>query len=115
MKAIISCVNMNHISQEWLGREFNAQCVQDMKPLVGPWGVGIDATGEPGEFHTTVLDAPLFNQSIELSKFTTKKAEVDFGGSPNRVGNFLYYDVEEAILKPKKTVSDSRAVPKIDS
>lgn len=104
MKAVISCVNLDHLGKEWLGREFDAKCVQDMNPLIGPLGVGIDATGEPGEFHTTVLDAPLFKQAIELSKFTTENARVDFGGSPNRVGNFLYYDVQEAILKPKKAI-----------
>jgi diphthamide synthase (EF-2-diphthine--ammonia ligase) len=101
MKPILSCIDLNYLGQEWLGREFDRTCVQDMKPLVGPWGHGIDATGEPGEFHTTVLDAPLFKQSIEVTKFTKKNEELDFGGWPNRVGNFLYMDFEEAVLKPK--------------
>jgi uncharacterized protein (TIGR00290 family) len=101
MKPIISCVDLNYLGAEWFGREFNKECVEDMKPLVGPWHKGIDATGEPGEFHTTVLDAPLFKQSIEITKFAKRNEEVDFGGWPNRVGNFLYMDVEEAVLKPK--------------
>jgi hypothetical protein len=50
-----------------------------------------------------VLDAPLFKQAIEISKFTKKNEELDFGGSPNRVGNFLYMNVKEAVLKPKKS------------
>jgi len=102
MKPIISCIDLNYLGKEWLGREFNSNCVEDMKPLVGPWGHGIDATGEPGEFHTTVLDAPLFKQAIEITKFNKKNEELDFGGSPNRFGNFLYMEVEEAVLKPKK-------------
>jgi diphthine-ammonia ligase len=101
MKPIISCIDLNHLGKEWLGREFDRACVEDMKPLVGPWGVGIDATGEPGEFHTTVLDAPLFKQAVEIIRFNKKNEEIDFGGSPNRFGDFLYMDVEEAILKPK--------------
>jgi diphthine-ammonia ligase len=103
MKPIISCIDLNHLGREWLGREFDSKCVEDMKPLVGRWGKGIDATGEPGEFHTTVLDAPLFKQAIEITKFNTKNKELDFGGSPNRFGNFLYIDVEEAVLKTKNS------------
>jgi diphthamide synthase (EF-2-diphthine--ammonia ligase) len=72
-----------------------------MKPLVGRPGVGIDATGEPGEFHTTVLDAPLFKESIKITKFSKKSQVVDYGGSPNPTGNFCYMDIEEAVLKPK--------------
>jgi len=101
MKPIISCIDLNYLGKEWLGREFDRTCVDDMKPLIGPWGHGIDATGEPGEFHSTVLDAPLFKQAIEITKFNTKNEEIDFGGYPNRVGNFLYMDIEEAVLKPK--------------
>jgi uncharacterized protein (TIGR00290 family) len=102
MKPILSCIDLNYMGEEWFGREFDRQCVEDMKPLIGPWGKGIDATGEPGEFHSTVLDAPLFKQAIDIKKFTKKNKELDFGGWPNRVGNFLYMDVEEAVLKPKK-------------
>ena len=102
MKPILSCIDLNYLGEEWFGREFDRKCVEDMKPLIGPWGKGIDATGEPGEYHSTVLDAPLFKQSIDITKFTKKNKELDFGGWPNRVGNFLYMDVEEAVLKPKK-------------
>jgi len=101
MKPIISCIDLNYLGEEWFGREFDRKCVEDMKPLVGPWGKGIDAAGEPGEFHTTVLDAPLFKQAVEITKFTKKNEELDFGGYPNRIGNFLYTDVEKAVMKPK--------------
>jgi len=101
MQPILSCIDLNYLGEEWFGRQFDRKCVEDMKPLIGPWGKGIDATGEPGEFHSTVLDAPLFKQAIEITKFTRKNEELDFGGWPNRVGNFLYMDVEEAVLKPK--------------
>jgi diphthamide synthase (EF-2-diphthine--ammonia ligase) len=105
IKAIISCIDIRYISEEWLGREFDRTSIKEMKPLVGPWGVGIDAAGEPGEYHTTVLDAPLFKEAIEITKFSRKNEVVDFGGSPNRTGNFLYMDIEEAVLKPKKSLA----------
>jgi len=98
---LITCVDLNYLGEEWLGREFDRKCVDDLKPLVGPWGKGIDATGEPGEYHTTVLDAPLFRQTIDIQKVTRRKKELDFGGYPNRVGNFFYWDVENAFLRQK--------------
>ncbi len=101
MKAILSCIDLKYFGEEWLGREFNRDCVEDMKPLVGRPGVGVDATGEPGEFHTTVLDAPLFKESIKIMKFSKRSQVVDYGGSPNPTGNFCYMDIEEAVLKPK--------------
>ena len=100
-KALISCVDLNYLGEEWLGREFDRKCVEDLKPYIGPWGKGIDATGEPGEYHSTVLDAPLFKQAIDLQQITRKKKELDFGGYPNRVGNFFYMDVEKAVLTQK--------------
>ena len=105
MKPIISCIDLNYLSQEWLGREFDRTCVQDMKPLIGPWGHGIDATGEPGEFHSTVLDAPLFKEAIKIKKFSKNRKLVDYGGSPIRTGNFCYMTIEEAVLESKKLVS----------
>ena len=87
-----------------MGREFDKASIKEMKPLVGTWGVGIDAVGEPGVYHTTLLDTPLFKETIEITKFSKKSLELDFGGSPNRVVNFLYRDIEEAVLKPKKSL-----------
>jgi diphthine-ammonia ligase len=109
MKAIINCIDLKYFGEEWLGREFDRACVQEMKALVGPPGVGIDATGEFGDFHTTVLDSPLFKESIELTKFSKKKlvwggpglgdAQTHMGLPSS--GNFLYMDIKEAVLRPK--------------
>ena len=101
MKPILSCIDLKYFGEEWLGREFDRDCVEDMKPLVGRPGAGIDATGEPGEFHTTVLNAPLFKESIIITKFSKKSQVVDYGGSPNPTGNFCYMDIEEAVLGSK--------------
>jgi len=109
MKAIINCVDLKYFGEEWLGREFDRACVQEMKALVGPSGVGIDATGEFGEFHTTVLDSPLFKEAIEITKFSKKKlvwGGPGLGDAQTRMGllsggNFLYMDIEEAVLRPK--------------
>jgi diphthamide synthase (EF-2-diphthine--ammonia ligase) len=100
MRAIINCIDLKYFGEEWLGREFDKACVQEMKALVGSPGIGIDATGEFGEFHTSVLDAPLFKETIEITKFSKKTRVVKFGESPRR-RNFLFMDIEQAVLKPK--------------
>lgn len=102
VKAILSCIDQRYFTEPWLGRQIDRKCIEDMKPLVGPAGKGIDVSGEPGEYHSTSLDAPLFKERIEITKFTKKSKVVDFGGSPFREGNFFYMDIEEAVLKPKK-------------
>jgi diphthamide synthase (EF-2-diphthine--ammonia ligase) len=101
VKAILSCIDQRYFTPEWLGRPIDEKCIQDMNPLVGPAGKGIDISGEPGEYHSTTLDAPLFKQVIDIKKFVKKSKVVDFGGSPFREGNFLYMDFEEVGLKPK--------------
>ena len=78
MKAIINCIDQKYFSEDWLGREFNRATVEEMKSKVGPLGIGIDATGEFGEFHTTVLDSPLFKEAIEITKFSKKRKVKQF-------------------------------------
>lgn len=117
MKAIINCIDLKYLGEEWLGREFDRACVNEMKALVGPPGVGIDAVGEFGEFHTTVLDSPLFKKSIEITKFRKEKlvygrregeprgarglgdAQIRKGLPPG--SSFLFMNIEEAVLRPK--------------
>jgi uncharacterized protein (TIGR00290 family) len=101
IKAILSCVDQRYFDEKWLCRAIDEKCIEDLKSLVGPPGKGIDVSGEPGEYHSTSLDAPLFKQRIEITKYTKRSRVVDFGGSPYREGNFLYMDIEEAVLKPK--------------
>ena len=100
MKAIINCIDQKYFGEEWLGREFNKASVEEMKSKVGPAGTGIDATGEFGEFHTTVLDSPFFKEQIEITKFSKERRVTDHGGLPP-TGDFLYMKIEEAVLKPK--------------
>ena len=68
-------------SRRWR-RESRPRHYQTWAP-VGPAGKGIDVSGEPGEYHSTSLDAPLFKQRVEITKFTKKSKVVDFGGSPS--------------------------------
>jgi uncharacterized protein (TIGR00290 family) len=56
-KAITVCVDSEVLGEEFAGREFNEQFLNDLPE-------GIDPCGENGEFHTFVYDGPNFNKNI---------------------------------------------------
>jgi diphthine-ammonia ligase len=101
VEAILGCVDTRYFEGKWLARPINRQTLDEMRSLVGPWGKGIDISGEPGEYHSIALSAPLFSEAVEITKYTAKRKVVDFGGWPYREGDFLYMDIEEARLVSK--------------
>jgi diphthine-ammonia ligase len=48
------------IDSSWLGRRLTLALLDDIRAL------GIDACGEHGEYHTVVLDAPLFSSPLKV-------------------------------------------------
>ncbi|KXX68776.1 diphthine--ammonia ligase [Flammeovirga sp. SJP92] len=54
------------------GRKLNAELVEELKVLQDK--TGIDPCGENGEYHTNVLDAPYFNNKINLG-FSVEEKE----------------------------------------
>ena len=56
---IVSCNTM--MGEAFLGRMFTKELVAELETL------GVDVCGENGEFHTLVLNCPLFSQRIEVS------------------------------------------------
>jgi diphthine-ammonia ligase len=61
---IVSC-NVQ-MGEGYLGRMLTKELALELHEK------GIDPCGENGEFHTLVLNCPLFSEGIELPKFTTK-------------------------------------------
>ena len=55
---IVSCNEV--LGANFLGRVIDEQCVFDLK------NKGVDVCGENGEFHTLVLDCPLFTTPIDV-------------------------------------------------
>lgn len=55
---IVSC--NDHLGQEFLGRIINTETIELLDAK------GVDICGENGEFHTAVLNCPLFNKPIEV-------------------------------------------------
>lgn len=61
-KAMIIAVKQGTLGNDFLGRIIDHQVISDMKEA------GIDASGEEGEYHTVVIDGPIFSSPIYLEK-----------------------------------------------
>ena len=59
-KAMIVCVKLDKLSVDLLGRIFDREVVKLLE------SAGIDPCGEYGEYHTLVLDGPIFKRRIEV-------------------------------------------------
>lgn len=60
LRAVITCVDPKQIPREFVGREYDAQFLDDLPE-------GVDPCGENGEFHSFVFDGPMFDSSIDLA------------------------------------------------
>jgi len=65
IKAIIVSCN-NQLGEAFLGREITKKLVDELE------NIGVDACGENGEYHTLVIDCPLFSKPIKLPKHEKK-------------------------------------------
>jgi len=88
VKAIFTCVNKTWFDRSWLGRELDESCVEELRDLGERHG--IDPCGEGGEYHTMVVDGPMFEERIEIQRFKD--------GATN---SLLYIRVDEFASKPK--------------
>jgi len=68
-KAIIKCISNKHLTMDFLGKELDFSVIRLLKQK------GIDICGENGEYHTIVVDGPLFKEKINV-KYNGK---IDFG------------------------------------
>lgn len=75
-KAIVVCINGQHLPPSFCGREFDAAFLADLPP-------GVDACGENGEFHTFVYDGPAFSAPVALRRMQVLHYDVpaDLGGA----------------------------------
>jgi diphthine-ammonia ligase len=98
IRPIMNCINLDHLGEEWLGRELDSASIKELKALAGKQE--IDVCSEDGRgFHTMVIDAPFFKETVEIGKFK-KKVSKEKAKSWKRT--WLYMDIKEAFLTPKK-------------
>ncbi|MEM9420539.1 MAG: diphthine--ammonia ligase [Planctomycetota bacterium] len=69
IRSRIVVVNTNHLPEEFLGRELDAETVEEIV------AAGADACGENGEYHSLVTDAPLMKQPLEVEVQDTVRIE----------------------------------------
>ncbi len=90
-KAIFTCVRQPWFDEEWLGSDLDRDRLKRLKALNDEYG--IDLCGEKGEYHTMVIDAPIFKEAIQISKFNKEKEN-----------SLLFIKINEFSLKPKTLI-----------
>jgi diphthine-ammonia ligase len=63
---IITAVAAQGFDENWLGRKIDEDCIKDLIELNKKYGISI--VGEGGEMETFVLDCPLFDKKIQITK-----------------------------------------------
>jgi uncharacterized protein (TIGR00290 family) len=57
--AVVTCVDQRALSAEFVGRSYDHAFLDDLP-------VGVDPCGENGEFHTLVIDGPMFSSGLNV-------------------------------------------------
>ena len=74
LRPVLNCVNTNFFGEEWLGRRLDPESVKELKVLADE--KGIDVASEDGQgYHSTVVEAPLFKESISHRQVQNQKEE----------------------------------------
>jgi diphthine-ammonia ligase len=61
-EAVVVAVKADLLGEEWLGRKFDHQFLKELSAFDDE----ISPCGESGEFHTLVIDGPLFKKRVEI-------------------------------------------------
>jgi len=87
-RVLISGIFAYPLDEKWLGKEIAPETIRRLVELQHEYG--ISPSGEGGEIETTVLDAPMFRQKIEI-----------FNSSVKSNGNSGVFKINQAELVPK--------------
>ena len=87
-EAVVVVTKADIMGEEWLGRKIDAAFIKDLKKLAKT--KPITPCGEAGEYHTLVIDGPLFQQRLEITG--TQKVLRD---------GYWFLDIGKAELKDK--------------
>ncbi|MCF8009553.1 MAG: hypothetical protein K9K32_07275, partial [Halanaerobiales bacterium] len=61
-KAMVVVVNEKFLGKRYLGRILDNDLIEEFKKI------GIDPSGENGEYHTVVLDGPIFEYEVKVKR-----------------------------------------------
>jgi diphthine-ammonia ligase len=65
-EAIVVCTQADLLGEEWIGRTVDDSFLEDIARLEH-----VDACGENGEYHTLVIDGPLFGKRLHIAESRT--------------------------------------------
>jgi diphthine-ammonia ligase len=68
---LITGVNLEYLGEEWLGFIISKETSASFLSKIG----SADPLGENGEFHTLVLECPLFAKSFKVASVEKKSAK----------------------------------------
>ncbi len=92
--AIVIRVNTRLLRTEWLGRQLNEEFFEDIVKIGN-----IDPCGEKGEYHTLVVDGPLFKKRIKILK--SKRTDSN---------NSSYLEIEQFEVKEKGAIRNEKDI-----
>ena len=87
-EAVVISVKADVFGEEWLGRKVDCGFLADLKRLGR--GKSVDICGEQGEYHTLVVDGPLFR----------KRMQITYGDRVKRNG-YWFLDITRCRVKSK--------------
>jgi len=70
-KALITGVNLKYLGEEWLGFVISEESGAEFLSKIG----NVDPLGENGEFHTLVLECPLYAKPFKVKSVEKKSAK----------------------------------------
>ena len=70
-KALITGVKLKYLGEEWLGFIISEETSAEFLSKIG----SVDPLGENGEFHTLVLECPLYAKSFKVKSVEKKAAK----------------------------------------
>ena len=90
-QAQVIAVQADLLGEKWLGREIDKEFLKDIADLKKD----ITPCGEAGEFHTLVVDGPIFKKRLEI-----------LDAAPEKRGGYWFWDIKK-IASVGKTVGGS--------
>jgi len=84
-ETIVVATRADILDEKWLGRKLDHNFISDLSQVKN-----ITPCGEAGEYHTMVIDGPLFKKRMEIIK----------ADKVLRDGNW-FFEIAECVLKPK--------------
>jgi len=86
IEAIIVCVNDRYLGKEFLGKKISRSLLQSLPH-------GVDPCGENGEYHTLVINAPFFSESLKIKTGETVYKTYSPADSGTWDSGFYFLDI----------------------